>query len=637
MASDIGPIILHRHHPAQTAAEAPPAESLREEPAKPVTPKPESPKTESPRTAEQHKPAAPAPAPSEAQKTEDKLHPFQKYLPHISLQFLGDLLTPKTPGNDSNQNKPPELSAEEKAIQNYLSAKENYKKNLDKYWSHVEEMKDRGMKITDFPALYDGPARPKGFTEPQGEKGLPTVNTMLRLSKSLGRIADHDSRIPDFTIKDVDELTFKNNYVKEALHLAKEFSLSPEQMQLIVEKVYKFECGGRAYHDTLSGVPYKYAQPDEPGQSTNLDARRSHRAISTGLGFNQLLTATSMHHLQHDGKVIADRLRELSKDSDRPAELNEKARIVENLQQLLDKELASFAQKAGKRHKAYYDNDGKPLYSLFQDFGKSQATTSVGLTGRQMATALQSLNLDGDIGPIIQSRQVAEVLTESLKPATNASLQNKLDRDAERARQSDDLSPELKQRAINELFAIAGHAKRNPAAASLKEKIEDMPQGLSKSLSADKLTVGEYNYLNDYLLEVKKAGGRGGAISEPARKMLAKIQAAHFGERTVDSIRPAYVELANLAGKESATGMVKPENLDASTVNFFSRQGYHVNKVVQRRSASELIDAIYRRMERTNFKNTAADASAGGDNAVQPPPGIQDFNNLFTSAFGRGK
>lgn len=606
-------------------------ESPQKQPS-PTTPKADGAATT---TAPREQPAKTESKPKDPGAQNDNLFPLQKYIPNLNLHFLGEIFGPTVHKEEVGEKPPvdkPELTPEQKAIQDYVTAKDFYKKNLDKYWDNVETMKERGLKINDFPATYNGPAKPRGYEEPPTEGGLPTVKAMVRLSRHLGRIADHDPRVPDFEIKDVDEHTFTENYVREALNLAKTANFAPEQMQPIVEKVYKFECGGRAYHDTLSGVPYKFAVPDEPGTSTNQEHRRSHRPISTGLGFNQLLSATTMRHVQNDGKLIADRLRELAKDSDRPAELNEKARLVENLQKVIDQETAGFAHKARRRHGAYYDNNGKPLYSLFQDLAASKSRTAVGLTGRQLASAIQALNIDGDIGPVIQSRQVAEVLSDSLKPEVSANLQKKIDMDGERARQFDELSDAQKQRAVNELFAIAGGGKHNPAADSLKEKIKALPAGLSDGISRENLTVGEYNFLNDRILEIKRAGGRGSALSEPTRKLLDKVKYDHYGAPTVDRLRPAYVELANLVGTTNANRMIRPDNLDASTVNFFSRQGYHVNSIVQRRSSGELLDAIFRRMERTTFKNGSASASAASDNAVEPPPGIRDFEAIFYSA-----
>jgi hypothetical protein len=117
--------------------------------------------------------------------------------------------------------------------------------------------------------------------------------------------------------------------------------------------------------------------------------------------------------------------------------------------------------------------------------------------------------------------------------------------------------------------------------------------------------------------------------------LLDKVRYVYTGAPTADQYRPAFMELINLSGISSASAMVRPENLDASTVNFFERQGYHGNSITNRRTAGELVDAIYAKMQRVYLKAGTPDTSATGKYVVLEP-GVAQFEQVFDQIKNRG-
>jgi hypothetical protein len=533
--------------------------------------------------------------------------------------------------------RPAQINPEEQAIQDYEQARRNFRKDLDNYWVDAESKKKNGVRVDDFPPPFIGPPKPPGYEIPPIQKDLPSVDTMLKLAVGLKRVAEQDPRQEDFKPRaNLDEAAFKSNYVREALEIGKKHGLGLEQMREIVEYVYRFECGGRTGYDTLSGVPFKYSQPDDttsgaPGKS-NTELRRSYTPKSTGIGYTQILMSTTLRHLDQGGAEIAARLRAIGQGTDRQKELEDKAHLVESLQKLIHSETTALARHNKGNGKDYYGKDGQPLYYLYQDFAKSKERLPEGLTGRQLASAVQALLVDGDVGPVIQARQLGEVISQSLDPVNNNNLRQKLERDKSRADAYDKLPEAAKQKAVDDLIARAG-AKKSDAANSVKDKLGSLPAGTSDLLSRENLSVSEYNYLNDRVLDLRHPTAKKGI--SPSSLLLDKVRYVYTGAPTADQYRPAFMELINLSGISSASAMVRPENLDASTVNFFERQGYHGNSITNRRTAGELVDAIYAKMQRVYLKAGTPDTSATGKYVVLEP-GVAQFEQVFDQIKNRG-
>src|SRR5208283_5838214 len=109
------------------------------------------------------------------------------------------------------------------------------------------------------------------------------------------------------------------------------------------------------------------------------------------------------------------RLNQLAQENPaRAAELQQKAQLVTTLSAGLDREVMAMANaeksKKPEDQKKYLDADGKPTDQLYRDFLNSKEPTAAGMTRQDMARAVHSLNLDGDVGPIIQAQELGNLL-----------------------------------------------------------------------------------------------------------------------------------------------------------------------------------------------------------------------------------
>jgi hypothetical protein len=124
------------------------------------------------------------------------------------------------------------------------------------------------------PPLYSGPPRP--VPPPEEREGLPPPARLPVIADFL----QHAKEQYDFTpMRPAAEPDYKRAYA----NVAKAAGLSREQ----AVRVYAFEVGGNGRHDTQAGL-----EDDRPGA----------RAISTALGYNQLLSTNSVEIMAQQGE-----------------------------------------------------------------------------------------------------------------------------------------------------------------------------------------------------------------------------------------------------------------------------------------------------------------------------------------------
>ena len=121
--------------------------------------------------------------------------------------------------------------------------------------------------------------------EPRTRKPLPVVSDFLQAA------ASHFPFVPQRPAR---EIEFKRAYARAAL----EAGLTREQ----AVRVYSFETGGNGSHDMQSGFT-----PGRPGG----------RAISTAVGYNQLLTANTITLVAEKGPALLKALTDKAARSDR--------------------------------------------------------------------------------------------------------------------------------------------------------------------------------------------------------------------------------------------------------------------------------------------------------------------------------
>lgn len=442
----------------------------------------------------------------------------------------------------------------------------NFPRRMNNYWKRVDAIKKRSEYTNEFPPVYPGMDKPRPLYQsselmPRAGK-QPSINDILSASKDLNRIAFRDKKQPDFAVREVDENTFKLRYAQESVRVGQQFNLDKSNVQNMVQRIYAFEDGGWGTHQTLSNMPQFLADESKKEQ------RRNFHPTSSAIGYNQLLISTTANDILGSGHKIASRLEELAaEDPARAKELQSKANLMRSLQEL------------------------------------------PGTPSKKLTHAMHALNLDGDIGPVIQSQELANLLKFAkdrdfqtlLKERSNVTLAN--------AGRYDALSPESKKAAVDELFSLLKPVTTDPpntsvdaqkpwdaAKSTLKDKILSLPADQSDLLTRDKLTDDEATVMNTQVLQLRKYGGDRGAMSENTRNLVDKINLVYFGGMTADAMMPAAVELANLAGLNRGLAMLRTENTNLPTTNFFSRPGYDLNPVVARRSADELLVQINRVM-----------------------------------------
>jgi hypothetical protein len=198
----------------------------------------------------------------------------------------------------------------------YRMARAAFHMKVERYWRAVAAKRaERRRKRTagdpfalhdyvrEHPPKYAGPALRADIADimadikpPQPEPPLPTVSEFLRNAK------DHYGFIP----QTVSEREFKRRYAEEAIALG----LSREQ----VVRVYALETGGRGTHDMQAGI-----DPET----------KNGQAISSALGYAQLLHANSVSELVIHGEGFIARLRAMATvaglDAKRVRELEAKA------------------------------------------------------------------------------------------------------------------------------------------------------------------------------------------------------------------------------------------------------------------------------------------------------------------------
>lgn len=241
----------------------------------------------------------------------------------------------------------------------YQEARAAFDQEASAYWNAIAEKRKirfakrregQAVMLNDYvleqAPLYDGPKRPiNPEPEPDGgprvRKDLPVVADFIGAARSEFQFVPQRAS---------NEMEFKRAYARAALQagLTREMAV----------RVYSFETGGNGGYDMQSGL-----NPSKPGS----------RAISTAIGYNQLLTANTI-------TIIAEKGPQLLKV------LNDKAAMLQGPQRkAMDHKIAVF-----KRMHAAVKNSPQS-WSAFEKLG----TTPHGW-------AMHALVLDMDVGPQLQ-------------------------------------------------------------------------------------------------------------------------------------------------------------------------------------------------------------------------------------------
>jgi hypothetical protein len=175
----------------------------------------------------------------------------------------------------------------------YLAARAAFKTEVEGYWTSIAE-KRRGrnakrrerqqITLDDYvltqPPVYHGPSRPPGpppepvpEVKPRVTKPIPVVSDLIAAASQVYQWTPQ---------RPATEMEFKRAYARYAVHAG----LTPEQ----AVRVYAFETGGNGTHASQSGF-------------------RNGHAISTAIGYNQLLTTNTVELIAEQGDQLLKALK----------------------------------------------------------------------------------------------------------------------------------------------------------------------------------------------------------------------------------------------------------------------------------------------------------------------------------------
>jgi hypothetical protein len=249
-----------------------------------------------------------------------------------------------------------------RALEDYDRAWQSYSVAASSYWnSIVEKRKVRNAKrasgetpsIEDYvlaqPPVYRGPPKPKNPLKPEVPPRpayVPVVNDFLAAARQEFKFTP---RLPQ------SDGEFKSAYAKVALAAG----LTKEQ----IVRIYAFEATGNGNYDVEAGLEYN----------------KRGRAITTALGYNQLLATNSVEILAEKGGEFIKEFQTMADEaagSERQA-LDDKIEVL--------RRMVAFARSVP---------DAWDQHEI--------------LANTQKGLALHALNLDLDVGPMLQTQKLLD-------------------------------------------------------------------------------------------------------------------------------------------------------------------------------------------------------------------------------------
>ena len=260
---------------------------------------------------------------------------------------------------------PATVAEYQRKLQQYLAARADFEQEAGAYWNAItEKRRARSAKRRDHqaivlddyvltqPPIYDGPKRPvnpqpgEGPEPPRRErKAIPVVADFLKAA------AEQFQFTPQ---RPASEAEFKRAYAR----YASAAGLTPGQ----AVRVYSFETGGNGNHDMQSGLSA---------------ARPGSHAISTAIGYNQLLTTNSVELMAEQGPAL---VRDLAAKA---------AALSGASRQAIDRKLAVL----------------KRMVALARSVPDEWAVHEK-LANTSQGWAMHAMVLDLDVGPMLQTHKL---------------------------------------------------------------------------------------------------------------------------------------------------------------------------------------------------------------------------------------
>jgi len=258
-------------------------------------------------------------------------------------------------------------------FERWRAAKNHFDRRLDAYWYQIEsKRKDRRPKrgngllysaqdyVWTFPPEYEGPILPPDLRR--------RYEAFLAAAKQEGQVPAEEPEQPgvedflaaarqyyNFAPSRISEREFKRRFAQECIALG----LTKDE----VVRVYALETGGLGTSDMQAGIN---------------PVTRKGKPISSALGYAQLLHANTIGELVKRGDAFISRLRTMAAAAADPARADELRRKIAALQAM--QKTARTLPDDWSRHVAF-----------------AQTPRGYGM---------HAINLDGDIGPWLQSSKL---------------------------------------------------------------------------------------------------------------------------------------------------------------------------------------------------------------------------------------
>jgi hypothetical protein len=289
------------------------------------------------------------------------------------------------------QASPAAMGEYRRKLEAYRHAREAFEAEATAYWTAITEKrrlriaKRRGNQdivVDDYvlaqPPVYSGPSKPADPSETPEERPprapIPVVADFLKAA------ADQFGFVPQ---RPRSEAEFKQAYAR----VASAAGLAREQ----AVRVYAFEAGGNGKYDVQAGLEF---------------ARPGARAISTALGYNQLLTTNTVSIMAESGDHLlnAMRARAANLSGDQKARLERKIAVLRRMIEFTrsvpvawseHEKIANTPRGLGA-HAMNLDIDVGPLLQTQKLMDSVVFARRKGYKGALSAAELEMMNLTGD-------------------------------------------------------------------------------------------------------------------------------------------------------------------------------------------------------------------------------------------------
>jgi hypothetical protein len=273
-------------------------------------------------------------------------------------------------------NLAPAVAQYRRALEEYNSARQVYAAVATAYWRSITEKRQlRNSKrahgealalndyVLDQPPVYTGPPKPRNPLQPEAPAGPPYVPVVADFLAAAQQEFKFSPRLPQ------SDGEFKRAYASAAASAG----LTKDQ----VVRIYSFEATGNGNYDVEAGLEYN----------------KHGRAITTALGYNQLLATNSVEIVAETGNQFITRLSAEAAQSPNTQKLLLGGK-VETLRKMIA--FARSVPDAWDQHEI--------------------------LAATQKGLGVHALNLDLDLGPLLQAQKLLDSVVFAHRKGWTATL-----------------------------------------------------------------------------------------------------------------------------------------------------------------------------------------------------------------------